>query len=145
MPRISRELGTFDLYIISILIIKTQVMLLHWNWSKLTHINKGVRHLSSTTIYDLQGFLGDLLWCWWTKFQSLSKCYKNKDLDIWWFQHKEFAYNTGDLGSTLGSGKIPWTRQWQPTPVLLPGESHGWRRLWTEVHDVTKSQTPLSN
>ena len=22
-------------------------------------------------------------------------------------------------------GKIPWSRQWQPTPVLLPGESHG--------------------
>ena len=26
-------------------------------------------------------------------------------------------------------GKIPWRRQWQPTPVSLPGESHGQRRL----------------
>ena len=26
-------------------------------------------------------------------------------------------------------GKIPWRRQWQPTPVLLPGESHGGRSL----------------
>ena len=25
--------------------------------------------------------------------------------------------------------KIPWRRKWQPTPVLLPGESHGWRSL----------------
>ena len=25
--------------------------------------------------------------------------------------------------------KIPWRRVWQPTPVLLPGESHGQRRL----------------
>ena len=24
-------------------------------------------------------------------------------------------------------GKILWRRKWQPTPVLLPGESHGWR------------------
>ena len=24
-------------------------------------------------------------------------------------------------------GKIPWRRKWQPTPVLLPGESHGGR------------------
>ena len=24
-------------------------------------------------------------------------------------------------------GKIPWRRKWHPTPVLLPGESHGWR------------------
>ena len=23
-------------------------------------------------------------------------------------------------------GKSPWRRKWQPTPVLLPGESHGW-------------------
>ena len=26
-------------------------------------------------------------------------------------------------------GKIPWRRKWQPTPVSLPGESHGWRSL----------------
>ena len=25
--------------------------------------------------------------------------------------------------------KIPWRRKWQPTPVFLPGESHGQRRL----------------
>ena len=23
----------------------------------------------------------------------------------------------------------PWRRQWQPTRVFLPGESHGWRSL----------------
>ena len=22
-----------------------------------------------------------------------------------------------------------WRRRWQPTPVLLPGKSHGWRSL----------------
>ena len=26
-------------------------------------------------------------------------------------------------------GKIPWRRTWQPTPVFLPGESHGQRSL----------------
>ena len=26
-------------------------------------------------------------------------------------------------------GKIPWRRKWQPTPVLLPGKSHGLRSL----------------
>ena len=25
--------------------------------------------------------------------------------------------------------KIAWKRTWQPTPVFLPGESHGWRSL----------------
>jgi len=27
------------------------------------------------------------------------------------------------------AGKIPWRRAWQPTPVFLPGESHGQRNL----------------
>ena len=27
------------------------------------------------------------------------------------------------------AGKIPWSRAWQPTPVFLPGESHGQRSL----------------
>ena len=26
-------------------------------------------------------------------------------------------------------GKIPWKRAWQPTPVFLPGESHGRKSL----------------
>ena len=30
-----------------------------------------------------------------------------------------------DVGSI--PGKIPWRRERQPTPVLLPGESHGER------------------
>ena len=35
---------------------------------------------------------------------------------------KASASNVGDPGSIPGSG-------WQPTPVFLPGESHGWRSL----------------
>ena len=27
------------------------------------------------------------------------------------------------------AGKVPWRRKWQPTPVFLPGESHGRRSL----------------
>ena len=33
----------------------------------------------------------------------------------------------GDTGSILGSGKIPWSKKWQPTPVFLPREFP-----WTE-------------
>ena len=39
-----------------------------------------------------------------------------------------------------------WRRKWQPTPVFLPGESHGRRSLvWVTVHRVTKSWTQLSD
>ena len=40
-------------------------------------------------------------------------------------------------------GKLPWRREWQPTPVFLPGESHGQKSLWATVHRVAKSQTQL--
>ena len=43
-------------------------------------------------------------------------------------------------------GKIPWGRKWQPTPVLLPGKSHGQRSLVGHIpwghrvrHDWTTS------
>ena len=39
--------------------------------------------------------------------------------------------NVGDkrLGFSPWIRKIPWRRAWQPTPVFLPGESHGQRSL----------------
>ena len=43
----------------------------------------------------------------------------------------------------------PWRRKWQPTPVFLAGESHGWRSLvgyspWgRKESDMTKA-TSLS-
>ena len=36
--------------------------------------------------------------------------------------------DTGDAGLPPGLGRFPWRRKWQPTPVFLPGESHGQRR-----------------
>ena len=36
--------------------------------------------------------------------------------------------NTGyarGTGSILGSGRFPWRRKWQSTPIFLPGEFHG--------------------
>ena len=41
---------------------------------------------------------------------------------------KESAYQCKihkTRGFHLWVGKIPWRRRWQPTPVFLPGESHG--------------------
>ena len=40
----------------------------------------------------------------------------------------------------------PLERQWQPTPLFLPGESHRQRRVWwATIHGVAKSQTQLSD
>ena len=42
--------------------------------------------------------------------------------------------------------KIPWRRNWQPTPALWPGEFHGSKTLASHtVREVTKSGTRLSD
>ena len=38
-----------------------------------------------------------------------------------------------------------WRKQWHPTPVLVPGKSHGQRSLVAAVHGVAKSRIRLSN
>ena len=43
---------------------------------------------------------------------------------------------------------ICWRRQWHPTPVLLPGKSHGWRSLvgcspWGREESDTTEQLPF--
>ena len=38
---------------------------------------------------------------------------------------KKNAYSARDLGLIPGSGRLPWRRKWQPTPVFLPGVSYG--------------------
>jgi len=42
---------------------------------------------------------------------------------------KESVCNVGDPGLIPGLGRFPWRREWQPTPVFLPGEFHGQRSL----------------
>ena len=42
---------------------------------------------------------------------------------------KEFACNARDPRSIPGLGRSSWGRAGQPTPVFLPGESHGQRSL----------------
>ena len=50
----------------------------------------------------------------------------------WWLRDKESACSAGDsrrLRSKPWIGTIPWRRAWQPTPIFLPGKSHGHRSL----------------
>ena len=49
---------------------------------------------------------------------------------------KASAYNGGDPGSIPGSGKIPWRRKQQPTPVL-------WKIPWTEEPGSLQSMGSL--
>ena len=52
-----------------------------------------------------------------------------------------------DLGLEATSRHF-WRRQWHPTPVLLPGKSHGWRSLvacspWGHEESDTTERLPF--
>ena len=47
----------------------------------------------------------------------------------WRLNSKESSCQYGKCGFDPWVGKIPWRRKQQPTPVFLPGESHGQRSL----------------
>ena len=44
-------------------------------------------------------------------------------------EDKVSACNAQGPGSIPGLERFPWRRKWQPTPIFLPGESHGQRSL----------------
>ena len=47
----------------------------------------------------------------------------------WWLSGKESACQCRRPGFDPWVRKSPWRRKWQPTPVFLPGKSHGERSL----------------
>ena len=46
-----------------------------------------------------------------------------------WFSDKESACQCRRPGFDPSTGKMPWRRKWQPTPVSFSGKSHGQRSL----------------
>ena len=47
----------------------------------------------------------------------------------WWLRQSRICLQCRGLGFNLWVRKIPWRREWLPTPVFLPGEFHGQRNL----------------
>ena len=73
----------------------------------------------------------------WPNFILWSKCLYVLKIHVlkglpWWISGKEYTCQcrrSNRLGFDPWVRKIPWKRAWQPTPVFLPGESHGQRSL----------------
>ena len=55
-----------------------------------------------------------------------------------WLGSKRICLQCRRYGFNPWAGQIPWRRKWQPTRLLLPGKSHGWRTLAATVHEVAK-------
>ena len=46
-----------------------------------------------------------------------------------WLRWSRICLECRGPGFNLWVGKVPWRREWQPTPVFLPGKSHEQRSL----------------
>ena len=60
----------------------------------------------------------------WTKKKEISQTSLNRD-----WQTLAHRLNPAHRLFLYGLCTKNWRRQWHPTPVLLPGKSHGWRSL----------------
>ena len=85
-------------------------------------------------------------------FKCTSKCsdiYRYVDTDFyelpWWLSSKEADCQCRRHGFDPWVGKIPRRGKWQPTPVFLPGKSHGQEPGGLQSMGLQKSWTQLSN
>ena len=67
----------------------------------------------------------------------------------WWFRQWRVCLQCRRPGFDPWVGKNPWRRKLQPTPILLPGKSHGWRSLagyspWSHKESDTTEQVPFA-
>ena len=91
-------------------------------------------------------------WLNWTELNPLQNCGLQNSMDciVMGLQRvgQDWETFTFTFGFNPWVGKIPWRRKWQPTPVFLPGKSHGWRSLagyspWGRKElDMTERITP---
>ena len=63
-----------------------------------------------------------------------------------WWCHEEVTQTCLDLCNTKAATAEEWQRRkWHPTPVILPGKSHGWRSLVGCSPWVAEGRTRLSD
>ena len=71
----------------------------------------------------------------------------------WWLSAEEPSCQCSRLGPSPWARQISWRKKWQPSPVFLPGKSHGQRSLagyspWgckrvrhdLQLHSITTTQ-----
>ena len=75
-------------------------------------------------------------WCAATMGSQVSETTERLNWTDLWIKTWTWGFNSGDTNLSEGCMALwpqvwcfIWRRQWQPTPVLLPGNSHGRRSL----------------
>ena len=102
-----------------IVLIPSDTCICCWNFSYLLLIIMNTTILGNKLLISLLP-LAELNW--WLDEQELGH---DKGGFPWWLSNEECACQCRRHGFSPWVGKILWRRKWQPTPVFLPGKSHG--------------------
>ena len=90
-------------------------------------------HMGYGILWHIMAYYG----IWWSSDGWECRDRQGSELDFW----RSFPGGSSGKEPTCQSrrhkthgfdpwvGKVPWRRKWQPTPLFLPGESHGQRNL----------------
>ena len=89
----------------------------HISFSFIHQEARGPQHLGRVTPCDVEQEKGEEL----SLRASRPACLP------WWLRWESICLQCRRSGFDPWVGKIPCRRKWQPTPVLLPGKSHGQR------------------
>ena len=102
-----------------------QQRLFFWNWTIIASFFFLLLHFSVLTQWLLSS---DYIFFLCIVFCILSLGVWHQRLP-WWLSGNEPACQCRRCPFDPWVRNVPWRRKWQPTPVFLPGESHGQRSL----------------
>ena len=92
------------------------------NLIRIENIHEKLFHLGTSNESELEGSLLKDLHFYYTRLWGLPTWHRGKESTCQCRRLKKYGFH-------LLVWKIPWRREWQSTPVFLPGKSHGQRHL----------------
>ena len=112
----SLRLGNFTPLWVGVLALATCIVHRFWNKGKIMDLTLNTNLQNTLTI-------------WTAQLQLIKNFACNLHLKP--YIHVSWYQSSNSLSQIWKRGFYPsvWRRQWHPTPVLLPGKSHGWRSL----------------
>ena len=95
-------------------------------WLELVMVCEQIgKHRAFTTKFFFSFFLLESFYCFFHVIQNMELCVDFPGGS----DGKSICLQWGRPGLHPWVRKVPWRRKWHPTPVLLPGKSHGRRSL----------------